>query len=93
MTTTKRINVTTAAYSGDVKFPEASSYPEFVAERLAERYGAEVDADDHGLETKVALHGFGEDESATQDEILSLVKVDLWDEFCDHGYKAYSGNG
>ena len=91
--TTKRINVTTTSYEGDVAFPEASHYPEFVAAELAERYGAEIDASGGGLKTTVFLYGFGEDESSLSDEILELVKISLWDAFCDQGYKAYTKEG
>jgi len=86
----KRINVTTTAYQGDAPFPEAEHYPEFVAEKLAERYGAEVDCTGGGLQTQVNVYGFGEFEAVVEHEVSSLVKVELWDEFCANGYKAYS---
>lgn len=88
----KRINVTTTAYEGDVAFPEADSYPEFVAERLADLYGAEVDCS-VGRQTRAFLYGFDQadvNEDELTREIVSLVKVDLWDEFCAEGYKAYT---
>jgi hypothetical protein len=90
-TTQKRINVTTTAFEG-TDFPEAEHYPEFVAEQLAERYGAEVDCSigSSGSRSLVVLYGFDGEERDIQHEVESLLKVDLWDEFCDHGYKAYS---
>ena len=88
---TKRINVTTAAYDDEDQFPEAKFYPAFVAEQLAARYGAAIDCTGGGLQTKVFVYGFGEDEESIRDEVKGLVMVGLWEEFCDHGYEAYSG--
>ena len=88
----KCINVTVTRYEGDVAFPEADHYDEYVAEQLAERYGAPVEVS-FGLRTNVSLYGFvGEDqrESDVEHEISTLVKVDLWDDFCSHGYKAFT---
>lgn len=87
MTTTKRINVTTTAYQGDAPFPEAAHYSDYVAEQLTERYGAEVDCS-VGLSTQVFLYGFDEADRDLEYEIASLVKVDLWDDFCAEGYKS-----
>lgn len=92
MTTTTRerkINIETTAYDGDAPFPEAASYPEFVAQQLVERYGEPVECS-VGSRTQAFLYGFGEDESALADEIADLVKVGLWDDFCTDGYKAFS---
>ena len=90
MTTTnyKRINVTVTRYEGDVAFPEADHYDEYVAEQLAERYGAPVEVS-FGLRTNVSLYGF-EGQRDVEHEISTLVKVDLWDDFCSHGYKAFT---
>lgn len=87
--TARRINVTTTAYEGD-EFPEAEHYPEFVADRLSADYNAEVDCS-VGSRTAAHLYGF-EDQGNTdlEDEIRQRVQVDLWDEFCSTGYKAYS---
>lgn len=87
--TTKRINVTVTTYQGDAPFPEAEHYDEFVAKQLADRYAATVECS-YGLRVHVSLYGFGEDESTVVDEIASAVKVDLWDDFCSDGYKAFT---
>lgn len=80
-TNSKSLHVTVTAYDGDVEFPEAKYYPDFVAGRLADLYGASVEVNT-GLRTQVRAYGFGADESAIEEEIASLVKVALWDDFC-----------
>ncbi len=42
------------------------------------------------LQTRVVMYGFGEEEVALEEEITRAIKVELWDEFCDHGYKEFS---
>ena len=85
----RRINVTVTAYEGDA-FPEAEHYPEFVADRIASLYSAKVDCSE-GQATRVFLYGF-DDQGNTdlEDEIKSVVQVDLWEEFCAEGYKAFA---
>jgi hypothetical protein len=88
--TMKRINVTTTAYEGDVEFPEAQYYPEFVASELTRRLGVPVECSVAG-KTAAHLYGYEDrEEYDLQHEIISLVKVDLWNDFCDQGYEAYS---
>ena len=93
--TTKHINVVTPSNEGD-DFPEAEHYPEFVATQLAERYpGYEIDVSD-GQRTSVSVfvyeNGvFTEERLAMDGEIRTAVQVELWNEFCTDGYKAYEG--
>jgi hypothetical protein len=93
----KRINVELTPYEGDQPFPEAASYSEFVAERLEERYDAEV-CTYVDSRTRVHLYGFTADLSEAgqrvvvdlEHEIKCLVENELWDEFCSGGYRAYT---
>lgn len=83
---THRISATVTRYDGDEAFPEAESFTEFCAAQLAEMFpGYEVEVEFGG---KTAAFVYGG--SADQDEITSLLKVDLWESFCGEGYKAYS---
>ncbi len=86
-----KINVETTAYEGDVAFPEAEHYPEFVAAQLAERFpNAEIDVS-IGSKTRVTLYGFrAAGDSYLEHDIETQVKVEFWDAFCADGYKAYS---
>lgn len=88
-TTKRRLSVTVTAYEGDVGFPEAESYPEFVSARLAEMFGAEVETS-VGLKTQVFAYGFGAEESDVVRDAESAVKVDFWEEFCAEGYKQFT---
>jgi hypothetical protein len=89
--TMKRINVTTTAYEGDVAFPEADSYPEFVAEELTRCLGVQVDCSVGGFTTKVSVYGYGEeDTSDLENDVTEMVQQTLWEDFCRDGYKAYS---
>jgi hypothetical protein len=88
MTNSKRLNVTVTAYEGDVEFPEAYHYPEFVSAQLAERFGAKVETD-VGTRNQVFAHGF-EDDAAVAEDAMDLIKGGLWDDFCSHGYKEFS---
>jgi hypothetical protein len=91
----KRIDVTTTAYEGDVAFPEADHYPEYVVEQLANRYAAVVMCS-LGRVVRVSADGFGDDDygnNEVEGEVTRLVKVDLWDDFCAEGYKAFAVTG
>lgn len=82
-----RINVTTTPYDGDQDFPEAAHFDEYVAEQLAERFpGAEISVE-FGSRSRVTVYG---DDSIDEDDVANLVAYDLWDEFCNHGYKEFS---
>jgi len=86
---TKRINVVTTAYEGN-DFPEAAHWVLFLGARLTEMYPAfEINVTE-GPRTEVHVYGDDMGDDAIRMEVLSNVKQGLWDEFCDHGYKAYS---
>jgi hypothetical protein len=92
MNTTKQINVTVTEYEGDVAFPEAAHYPEYVSAALAGSYpGFAVNV---STGPRTTAHVYGADIEPPRDlehEIESLVKVDLWDAFCADGYKRFAG--
>lgn len=86
--TAPRIAVTTTPYEGE-QFPEAPHYPEYVAGRLAEMFpGHQVDVSE-GPRSAALVYGSDVD----ADEVKTLVEVDLWDDFCADGYRAYSQVG
>lgn len=88
---TMRINVTTTHYEGDAAFPEAEHYPQYVANELAKRYpGARIDVS-FGGRTRASVYGFDNEPGRDLEyEIKTLVGVDLWNDFCAHGYREYT---
>lgn len=82
----KRISATVTRYEAEVDFSEAEFYDEFCAKRLAELFpGHEVDVT-YGLQTRAYVY----DSEIDQDDVSALLRVDLWDEFCESGYRQYS---
>jgi hypothetical protein len=89
----KRISVVTTRYEGDAPFPEAEHYDAFLAAELARAYpGFEVEVT-YGLGHRVQVDGGDDAGRDLEHEVSSLVKVDLWDAFCERGYRAYSAEG
>lgn len=79
------IQVEITRYDGDVEFPEAERYNEYVAEQLAERYpGTEFDVS-YGLRARCSAQ-FG----VFAQEVEALIKVELWDAFCADGYRQFA---
>ena len=86
----RRIHVTVTRYDGDQPFPEADFYDEFVRQALVRLFpGSEVSCQ-FGARTQVFVD---EDETVDAHEISALVRVGLWDEFCQTGYLAFSRRG
>jgi len=87
----KKISVETTAYDGDVAFPEAEHYPEFVATELAKQFpGAEIEVSE-GPRTGAWLYEWdAATESDDRDSIVQQVQVELWDAFCAGAYQDYS---
>jgi len=83
---TPRINATVTRYEAAPEFPEAAYYAEFCAERLGALYpGYEISVE-YGTQTRAFVYGG----DADADEVSTMLRVELWDEFCDVGYKAYT---
>ena len=85
-----KINVTVTPYDGD-EFPEAASYPEYVATRLAAIYpGSDVSVE---VGSRTKAHVYQDDMPDSSDmeaEVARLARVELWDDFCGDGYRAYT---
>lgn len=89
--TTTTIRIQTTDFDSDQPFPEASSYPDYVAERVAAilrdlSITATVECEGGHLATRV----FGLDDDDLTKDFVSQIDNELWTDFCDHGYKAYS---
>ncbi len=76
----REINVTVTEYEGD-DFPEAVHYDAFVSKRLGELYPG------HTFNVSFGPRVFCPQTFEHADDVVSLCKVDLWDEFCEHGFK------
>ena len=89
---TLRIRVVTTAYEGNVPFPESDYYPDFVATRLSEMWQQFDVSVEVGPRIEAWIYGVDDTdvEAEMTREIKSLVKIDLWDAFCAHGYAAFS---
>jgi hypothetical protein len=84
-----RISVTVTPYEGN-DFPEATHYPDFVAEALAEHYPNHKIEVLEGSKNRAFIYGRSAHDTEA-DDIAELAQYGLWDEFCTEGYKAYSG--
>jgi hypothetical protein len=90
LTTEKRINLTVTQYDGDQPFPEAEHYDEFCLEQIAALYPGFAVECGFGPRTEAHVYGADLDGRDLEHEISSMLKVDLWDQFCTDGYKAYA---
>jgi hypothetical protein len=88
--TTKHINLTVTRYDGDVEFPEAEHYDEFCADEVAKLYPAFKVECEFGAKTAAHVYGTDLDGRDLEREITSMLKVDLWDQFCTDGYKQFT---
>lgn len=79
----KIVYVTVTEYEGD-DFPEASSYIDFVAERLASIYRGIV------FDVSFGLRDSCSPSFEDADDVVSLCRNELWDEFAEDGYTKYS---
>lgn len=88
----KQINVTTTPYDGE-DFPEAASYPEFVAKWLKgvfPKFSVEVS---EGQKSSVFVYADAEtadDLGIDAEDLNSQIKSHLWEQFCSHGYLDYA---
>ncbi len=86
----KKLNVEISTYDDAVlDFPEAKHYSDYVAGRLVEIYKCEVSVT-KGPMTKVFAYGFGDGEEDVVADVRSMVRVDLWNDFCSDGYKQFT---
>jgi len=84
-----KISVTHTPYEGD-DFAEAVHYNAYVIQELADRYDGAIIEADEGPVSRVRVIG-SSDDGALEVEILDLVQVTLWEDFCAWGYQAFSG--
>ena len=83
------MTVYTSRYEGN-DFPESEHYPEYLAKRLAEAHQGVTFSVHFDVSDRVFGYGFGDELPDVAGDVRAIMQ-DIWNDFCEDGYKAYSG--
>mgnify|MGYP006924837197 FL=1 len=85
-----KIRIVTTQYEGN-DFPEADSYPQWLADQISQKYpGAEVEVDEGPTQWVSVRHSQPDDSDLDIEGAIGGVLPAMWDSFCSYGYQEFS---